>query len=259
MMPSCSGGLACLLILLCAGWNGCSFTSGSGADEEKDSNYLTGRSRKSALNYAGAIESFEKALEANPRSAPAHLELGLIYYQNITTHWARAIYHFEKYLELRPKANNADLIRQNMEYCKLALAKDVPYTPSNDLIGREVEHLSRENAALHQQVEQLKAQLALQTPPATNGVVAPNSKPVSAAASNVLLAFAQAPERHGAPASSNDPARAPVARVHVVRSGETPYAIARNYGLKLATLVSANPGMDARRLKPGQTLVIPRP
>src|SRR5256885_12611275 len=53
------------------------------------------------------------------RSAAPHLELGLIYYQNVTTNWARAIYHFEKYLELRPKANNADLIRQNIDYCKL--------------------------------------------------------------------------------------------------------------------------------------------
>src|SRR5256885_9079492 len=60
------------------------------------------------------------------RSAAPHLELGLIYYQNVTTNWARAIYHFEKYLELRPKANNADLIRQNIDYCKLALAREVP-------------------------------------------------------------------------------------------------------------------------------------
>ncbi len=96
-----SAPLAAILFLLCLWWSGCSFSSESGLEEEKDPNYLAGRSRRAALNFTGAIEAFEKSLEANPRSAAAHLELGLIYYQNITTNWARAIYHFEKYLEKR--------------------------------------------------------------------------------------------------------------------------------------------------------------
>ena len=45
----------------------------------------------------------------------------------------------------------------------------------------------------------------------------------------------------------------------MIQSGETPYGIARNYGVKLANLLGANPGMDPRRLRPGQTLVIPVP
>src|SRR5947199_3910381 len=163
--------LTAIFVLLCLGWSGCSPSGESGLDEEKESNYLVGRSRKSAQNYTGAIEAFEQALEANPRSAAAHLELGLIYYQNVTTHWARAIYHFEKYLELRPRANNADLIRQNLDYCKLALAKEVPYTPNNDLVRKEVERVNRDNTDLRQQVEQLKAQLALRATAATNGAV----------------------------------------------------------------------------------------
>src|SRR5438132_9076367 len=170
--------LAAIFVLLCLGWSGCSPSGESGLDEEKESNYLVGRSRKSAQNYTGAIEAFEQALEANPRSAAAHLELGLIYYQNVTTHWARAIYHFEKYLELRPKANNADLIRQNIDYCKLALAREVPYTPNNDLVRKEVERLARENTDLRQQVEQLKTQPTLRPPAAPNTVMASN--PVNA-------------------------------------------------------------------------------
>ena len=46
-------------------------------------------------------------------------------------------------------------------------------------------------------------------------------------------------------------------KTHVVKSGDTPYAIARIYGVKLASLLSANPGLDPRRLRPGQTVVIP--
>src|SRR6266480_3762493 len=147
-----------ILFVLCIWWSGCSLSNESSLDEEKDPNYLAGRSRRAALNYTGAIEAYEKALETNPRSAAPHLELGLIYYQNVTTNWARAIYHFEKYLELRPEANNADLIRQNIDYCKLALAKEVPYTPNNDLIRKELERLTRDNVDLRKQVEQLKAQ-----------------------------------------------------------------------------------------------------
>src|SRR5213082_348819 len=161
-----------ILFVLCIWWSGCSLSNESSLDEEKDPNYLAGRSRRAALNYSGAIEAYEKALETNARSAAPHLELGLIYYQNVTTNWARAIYHFEKYLELRPKANNADLIRQNIDYCKLALAKEVPYTPNNDLVRQEVEHLARDNTELRQQIEQLKGQLALRASSATNGLAA---------------------------------------------------------------------------------------
>src|SRR5256885_7042851 len=171
MMRLISVRRAAILILLCLWWSGCSPSRESGLDEEKDPNYLAGRSHRSAQNYTGAIEAFEKALDANPRSAAAHLELGLIYYQNLSTNWARAIYHFEKYVELRPRANNADLIRQNIDYCKLALAKEVPYTPNNDLIRKEVERMARENTDLRQQVEQLKALPALRPPAAPNTVM----------------------------------------------------------------------------------------
>src|ERR1051326_8502549 len=159
-------------VCVCVWWSGCSPAGDNAADEEKDPNYLAGRSRRAALNFSGAVEAFDKALEGNPRSAAAHLELGLIYYQNITTNWARAIYHFEKYLELRPKASNADLIRQNIDYCKLALAREVPYTPNNDLVRKEVERLARDNAELRQQVDQLKAQLAFRAASGSNGASA---------------------------------------------------------------------------------------
>src|SRR6266498_2668412 len=200
-----SAPLAAFLFLLCLWWSGCSFSSDSGVDEEKDPNYLAGRSRRAALNYTGALEAFESALETNPRSAAAHFELGLIYYQNITTNWARAIYHFEKYLELRPKANNADLVRQNIDYCKLALAREVPYTPNNDLVRKEVEHLARENADLRQQIEQLSGQLALRSANTSNSPTTPtaanNSRPVASARvpSNTNAQYAQAMEGPAGP------------------------------------------------------------
>ena len=250
-------------LLLCLGWSGCSPSGTSSLEEEKNPNYLAGRSRRAASDYTGAVEAFEKALESNPRSAAARLELGLIYYQNITTNWARAIYHFEKYLELRPKANNADLIRQNVEYCRLALAREAPYTPNNDLVRREIERLTRDNTDLRQQVDQLKSQLALRAAIATNGTAAanpiraPGARPPQAI-SEPAVEYAQVVDRFPAASSARETARpASASRTHVIQSGDTPYSIARNYGVKLASLVNANPGMDSRRLRPGQTLIIP--
>src|SRR6185437_5749661 len=224
--------------------------------------------RKAALNYTGAIESFEKALEANPRSAAAHLELGLIYYQNVATNWARAIYHFEKYLELRPKADNADLIRQNIDYCKLALAREVPYTPNNDLIRKEVERMARENADLRQQVDQLKSQLTLRAVAPTNSSTTSSfansstQRTLAAARipSNPSVQYAQTVDRpSGQPPAGESAPPAGTTKTHVVKSGDTPYSIARNYGVKLVNLLSANPGLDPRHLRPGQSLVIPLP
>ena len=50
---------------------------------------------------------------------------------------------------------------------------------------------------------------------------------------------------------------ATASRVHTVAAGETLALIARRYGIKVSTLQTANPRVDARKLKPGQTLVIP--
>ena len=256
------------LVLFCACWTACSPFGEGGWDEEKNPDYLAGKNRAIALDHQGAIDAFEKALATNPRSAAAHLELGLIYHQHLTTNWARAIYHFDKYLELRPKANNADLIRQRIAQCKLELAKEVPFAAVNQQMQRELEkmdRLTRENADLRQQLEQLKTQSAQRTGSALGGVTAPaqtspsGSRPlVSASAANPGPQFAQAVERTASLDPVRDIARGSLStKTHLVKSGEWPSSIARTYGIKVADLLSANPGVDPRRLRPGQALVIP--
>jgi len=256
------------LVLLCLCWTGCSPFGEASRDEEKDPNYLAGKNRAAALDHQGAIDAFEKALAANPRSAAAHLELGLIHHQYLATNWARAIYHFERYLELRPKANNADLIRQRISHCKLELAKEVPFAAVNQQMQRELEkmdRLSRENAELRQQLEQLRPQTAQRQGGAPAGVTAlnPTSPPgsralVSAQAAPNPAQVAPAAERSASFDPSRDIVRASAStKTHVVKSGEHPYSIARSYGIKVADLLSANPGVDPRRLRPGQALVIP--
>src|SRR5262245_8563869 len=94
--------------LLAASLAGCSLTNDE-QDERKDAHYLTGKNRQQNMDYKGAAEAFEKALEVNPQSASAHLELGLLYAEKLNEgvtneeergrNFATAIYHLEKYVQ----------------------------------------------------------------------------------------------------------------------------------------------------------------
>jgi LysM repeat protein len=44
-----------------------------------------------------------------------------------------------------------------------------------------------------------------------------------------------------------------------VKAGDTVYSIARRFGVQTSALLAANPGVDSRHLRIGQTLNIPRP
>src|SRR5437899_2558938 len=107
------GSVYCNGFILLTGifFGGC-LPSGRGQlDEEKEPHFLAGKSRVSQMDYKGAIESFEKALEVNPRSAAAHFELGWLFDKNDAAP-ATAIYHYDHYLALRPNADNAEIVKQ---------------------------------------------------------------------------------------------------------------------------------------------------
>jgi LysM repeat protein len=48
-------------------------------------------------------------------------------------------------------------------------------------------------------------------------------------------------------------------RSYAVKAGDTPTSIAKKNGIKLDTLMAANPTLDPKRMKVGQTLKIPAP
>src|SRR5215470_11831920 len=95
-----------LLLVLGLVLSGC-VPSASQSDEEKEPHFLAGKSRVNSMDYQGAIESFEKALEVNPRSGAAHFEAGLLY-EKYKQDYAAAIYHFDRFLEQRPKSDYAE-------------------------------------------------------------------------------------------------------------------------------------------------------
>jgi len=243
-------------LFLALGLCGCLPSGHSPLDEEKEPHFLAGKSRVNTMDYQGAIECFEKALEANPRSAMAHFEAGIQYEKHKQDH-AAAIYHFERFLELRPGSGYAEVVRQHILACKQELAKTVSLGPVTQSLQREFEQLTQQNKVLQEEVAMWRAKARTQS-------TAEPTRMETASTRNTPTpsAIVAAPAANPAPSLSNssNAARrggAASGQIHVIKSGETPTVIARKYGVKPAALMAANPKMDARRLQVGQTINVP--
>lgn len=277
--------LSCLLLLMACAWclTGCLPSAQGQLDEEKEPHFLAGKSRANALDFKGAIESFEKAIEVNPRSARAHFELAVLCEQRGGDP-AAAIYHYERYLRLLPGAGNADTVKTHILACKQELARSVSLGPVTQTLQKELEKLTEENKGLLEaatkandenaklkeeikditgKLESLRGSLAARPLPPTNPPVGmatraggvtnrPGANPVVPVTWSA--AGTQAVSRPF-PRATTTPV--PTARTHVVKSGETLAVIARQYGVRVESLQAANPGIDARRLRPGRTLKVP--
>ena len=247
-----------ILPLLCCVLAGCRPSVTGQGDEQKDPYFLAGKNRLQERNYQGAIDMFEKALDVNPRSASAHFELGILYEQQ-QADYSAALYHYQKAVTLRPDLLSADLARQRIQECKRELAKTVIQPLSAQNLQREVDTLRAENQLLKQQLQAWQNFYAGRGVAPSNFVQATNpplrSAPVITTTQNEVsppvIPRSEPVQRASLPPAAN--------RSHTVAAGETPAGIARKYNVKLSALQSANPTMDARRLRPGQTLVIPPP
>ena len=143
-----------LAALLGAALVGCAPGQGQ-TDEEKEPHFVLGQSRVNAMDYQGAVDAFEQSLEANPQSAAAHYQLGMLYEAKVPDP-AAAIYHYKRYLKLNPNASNADVINQHIVACKRQLAADVMGLPSTSAAQQQLEKLADQNRELQQQVDQLQ-------------------------------------------------------------------------------------------------------
>jgi tetratricopeptide (TPR) repeat protein len=245
--------------------SGCLPSGQSQFEEEKEAHFLAGKSRVNAMDYKGAIESFEKALEVNPRSAAAHFELGILF-EKEETDSAAAIYHYGEYLKLRPRAENGEIVRQHVMSCKQELARTVSLGPVTekqqrdlDKLAEENKRLTEENKRLNEEVAKWRAYFGTRSQGPTNA-----GSPTLAATRPVPVPDPeQTPSGVVTPSSPTNPGRQTGAsaalRTHTIKAGETPTIIARQYGVKVEALMAANPKVEARRLRPGQTLNIPAP
>ncbi len=245
------------VLMICTLLCGCFPGGPSQSGEEKEPHFQAGRARVNAMDYTGAIEAFQKALEVNPRSAAAHFELGWLFADK-DPNPAAAIYHYEEYLRLRPEAGNAETIKQHIFRLKQDLAKAVLPLPSTPGVQRELEQLAEDNRRLCEEVEKWRAYYAspsiapadLPTAPIPGGHFLP---PIGGARG--ALGSSDRP----ATTPSGPPRRGISARTHKVQPGETPTAIARRYGVKLEAFMAANPGLNPKRLQIGQSVNVPPP
>jgi len=241
-----------VLLVFALGLCGCLPAGRSQLDEEKESHYLAGKSRYSALDYDGALECYEKAIEVNPRSALAHLEAGFLYERHKQDH-AAAIYHFDRFLRVRPDSQYAAIVNQHILACKAELAKSVLLSPINQSLQKEFEQLQQENKIYREEIEAWRAKARAQT--TTNATF---SSLASSGSTSSLSVPAARPALTASPSNVARVAAMPLpGRTHTVKSGDTPASIARKYGVKLDTLMAANPRVDARRLHIGQSLNVP--
>jgi tetratricopeptide (TPR) repeat protein len=274
------------LWLLGLSLGGCLPQGQSQIDEEKEPHFLAGKNHLNTMDFQAAIESFEKALTFNPKSAAAHFELGWLFDQKVPDP-AAAIYHYDHYLKLRPNAEKAEWVKQHILACKQELARTVSLGPVTEKQQRDLEklaednkRLTEENRRLNDEVTKWRTYAATLPRPQTNPparITQPDlSNPQGAslplargpAAPPVLTSTLPGPDPRqpvgvhrralgpgGAPPPKGTPA-GPM-RTHVVKARETLAGIARRYGVKLEALSAANPKITARGLRPGQTLRIP--
>jgi len=217
--------------------------------EENEAHYLKGKARASGMDYRGAIESFEEALMANPRSAAAHFQLGMLFAEKEVDP-AAAIYHYQKYLDLRPNADNADVINQHIFRLKQDLAKALLPLPATPGVQREFEEVAAENRRLRDELARLRNFLTARGLSVANQPLALESR---TPAGNSAYSGGRPGNPPGEIAQQGDV----TVRTHRVQAGETPIAIARKYNVKLEAFLIANPRLDAKRMQIGQVVNVP--
>ena len=258
-----------LIVTAALAVTGCFPPSAGSADEQKDPYYLSGKRRVNSLDFNGALEDFEKALEANPRSAAAHLELGILHEQR-TKDYSAAIYHFERFLKFKPDSDFAEPVRQRILACKQELARTVSLGPVNQMVQRDLEKLdglTKENAQLKAQLEQMQNQMSQliamqmgqQQQLQQRGQVTQPAPPmrISGPTPSANTPQVGAPTPSQPVVAQANVARPAVGRTHTVKSGDTFYKIAKQYKVSEAALKTANPRIDARRMQIGQVIQIP--
>ena len=222
---------------------GCAPAGSSAADDEKEPHYVLGQSRVNSMDFQGAVEAFEESLAANPRSAAAHFQLAMLYEnerQINPPNPAASIYHYQQYLRFEPKAGNLEVVNQHIAACKQMLTADVMAMPSAPAAQKQIQQLMDTNRFLVLQLDNCQRQLAaLKTNAPQQNYTAPSS---------------------GQVVNRTQPSPQPTTaktRTHIVVAGETPAGIARKYNVSLSALLAANPGLNPKKMRAGQTLNLP--
>lgn len=251
--------------------SGCGWLDRAAGNPKQEAHYMEGENLRRTAQYVAAREAYQKAIEVNPANYFAHQELGDLYYQHFNDP-GTALYHYRRFLEIGQRINGRTFSDPTAETCiqgsEFKLAERVVAQLARQRSTVELDQLKRENDSLRQQLTEAQRQLQLRAleartaPPnnvANDGgrVVSTNVPPPNRGpGSSTTPGIAEPP--HGRTTTvTPPPVVTPVARTYKIKSGDTPVTIARANGITVAALMGANPGLDARRLKVGQTLQLP--
>ena len=248
---------------------GCWPPGPSPLDEQKDPYFIVGSNRVRGRDFKGAIEAFTHSLENNPRSSAAHFELAILNEQH-EKDFPAAIYHYQRFLAIQPNSDKAEIVRQRMDGCKQEIAKSslMLIAPPSQL--REIEALKESLQKLALERDDLRKQLAAAQARAGRDFVNPSNAPVAppkpaakppgTPPGSTLPTPTPSPSPGSATPSQTStpkPTEAAGRRTHTVKSGETPGGIAKQHGVPVASLLNANPGLDPKRMRIGQSLNLP--
>src|SRR5215213_9448624 len=149
-----------LLFVFCCVLSGCVPIAESPVDEEKDPNFIEGRNHVNMMDYKGAIQAFERAVQANPRNAAAHFELAVLYEERMKDPLTAA-YHYQKHVQLRPQSAYVVAVKDRLIRCKMDIAKTVTFAVIGEDIHKDLRRLTNDLAVATRENETLRGQLAV--------------------------------------------------------------------------------------------------
>lgn len=255
-------GFAALLLLLA----GCVPPPGAGDESQAERFYNLGQARAKRQDFAGAVAAFDQALQSDPQLAKAHYALAQLFERELSSP-EKALYHYVRTLELNPDFHGADLIATRLAGVRMKLASGSVASIPSPTLAAEIDRLQREldglraehqrvvteNAGLRQALAQLQGRTV---PPAgREPSVVVSEQPAPTVAEN-RSRTAQPPAPTPVIRESVVPP-ASAARTHLIRQGETLYRMQSIYGVSMAEIIAANPGISERNFPAGRTITIP--
>ncbi|MDI6774512.1 MAG: LysM peptidoglycan-binding domain-containing protein [Verrucomicrobiota bacterium] len=191
----------------------------------------------------GAIKTYMKLIDIEPKIARAHLDIALLF-DDGKKDYIRAIYHYQRYLELRPKTEKRGLIESRIRLASQGFAAGA-FRPGRTAPPEDIAELKKKNAELREKAAQLQRELDLAQSAARTRVAA-------------VVAAPTGPSHKLAPetARSEDARPAKPGR-YVVQAGERLKEIADRHGVTIEEIAEANGLSNPNRIMTGQELVIP--
>ncbi len=252
---------ASLLLLLA----GCEPPPGAGDESQAERYYSAGQARAKRQDFAAAVAAFDQALLADPRLAKAHYALAQLFELQLSSP-EKALYHYVRTLELNPDFHGADLIADRLAGVRMRLASGSMATIPSPTLAAEIDRLQRELDGLraeHQRVLTENASLRQALARFQAQPVLPAGREPSVASEQPAQTFADSRIRISQPTAQTPVVRESVvppvatARTHVIQPKETLFALQRRYGVPVAEIIAANPGISERNFPAGRTITIP--